>query len=325
MIRTELKRGTAELAILSVLEEGPLHGYQIGRQIGERSGGALQYTLAALYPMLYRMEHRGWLRAQWETGDNGKRRRCYRLTARGRKVLAPLRAEWADLFRVLRRVAAVTHAWLDCVRKSASGWAQLRCQGLCEQDARRLTEEEVTNWRELCEQIVRAKQEDRMENRVRQLWIPGLVTFFGAAVSLVILGELGVEPAAFSATPMPPVMFYIPWLMVLPVFGALGAFLARRANSQGVAVHISSTFPAILMAIAMVTTLIIVLLVHGRTQTVLTPGTFLTAGLSWVLVPGVTLLVGDKLFQWFYNKHEQNSWGGSGSVSAGSVLNLNLC
>jgi PadR family transcriptional regulator, regulatory protein PadR len=110
MIRTELKRGTAELAILSVLEDGPLHGYEIGRRIEEQSGGALSYTLAALYPLLYRMERRGWLRGEWETGPNGKRRRCYRLLARGRKMLKPMRAEWADLFRVLRSVAKVNHA-----------------------------------------------------------------------------------------------------------------------------------------------------------------------------------------------------------------------
>jgi len=110
MIRTEVKRGTAELAILSVLEQEPLHGYEIGRRIERQSGGALRYTLAALYPLLYRMEHRGWLRAGWETGKNGKRRRCYHLTAQGRRMLKPMRAEWADLFRVLRRVAKVSHA-----------------------------------------------------------------------------------------------------------------------------------------------------------------------------------------------------------------------
>lgn len=110
MIRTELKRGTAELAVLSVLEERPLHGYEIGRRIAEQSGGALRYTLAALYPLLYRLEQRGWLRGEWETGASGKRRRCYRLLPRGRKMLKPMRAEWADLFRALRRVAKVTHA-----------------------------------------------------------------------------------------------------------------------------------------------------------------------------------------------------------------------
>jgi PadR family transcriptional regulator, regulatory protein PadR len=110
MIRTELKRGTAELSVLSVLEDGPLHGYEIGRRIEEESGGALRYTLAALYPLLYRMERRGWLRGEWETGSSGRRRRCYRLLPRGRKMLKPMRAEWADLFRVLRRVAKVNHA-----------------------------------------------------------------------------------------------------------------------------------------------------------------------------------------------------------------------
>jgi DNA-binding PadR family transcriptional regulator len=110
MIRTELKRGTAELAILSVLEQGPLHGYEIGRRIEEQSRGALGYTLAALYPLLYRMEHRGWLKAEWVTGANGKRRRCYRLTVRGKRMLTPMRAEWANLFRALRRVAKVSHA-----------------------------------------------------------------------------------------------------------------------------------------------------------------------------------------------------------------------
>jgi PadR family transcriptional regulator, regulatory protein PadR len=110
MIRTELKRGTAELAILSVLEDGPLHGYEIGRRIESQSKGALKFTLAALYPLLYRMEKRGWLRGEWETGDSGKRRRCYRLLPRGRKMLIPMRQEWADLFEVLQRVAKVEHA-----------------------------------------------------------------------------------------------------------------------------------------------------------------------------------------------------------------------
>lgn len=110
MIRTELKRGTAEIAILSVLEQQSLHGYEISRRIEQDSGGALSFTLAALYPLLYRMENRGWVRGEWETSDNGRRRRCYTLLPRGRKMLAPLRAEWADLFRAMRRVAKVKHA-----------------------------------------------------------------------------------------------------------------------------------------------------------------------------------------------------------------------
>jgi len=61
-----IKRGTAELAILSVLEHGPLHGYEMARRIEQQTKGALRFTLAALYPMLYRMEQRGWIRGAWK-------------------------------------------------------------------------------------------------------------------------------------------------------------------------------------------------------------------------------------------------------------------
>ena len=91
MANNELKRGTAELAILNVLVQGPLHGYEIARQIEKRSGGGLDFTLAALYPLLYRMESRGWLRGSWETSVSGRRRRCYQLQPRGEKMIASLR------------------------------------------------------------------------------------------------------------------------------------------------------------------------------------------------------------------------------------------
>lgn len=110
MITPGIKRGTAELAVLSVLEEGPLHGYEMARRIERQTQGALRFTLASLYPLLYRMEKRGWVRGAWETSASGRRRRCYRLTAAGRKKLAPIRAEWSELFRVLRRLTKVSHA-----------------------------------------------------------------------------------------------------------------------------------------------------------------------------------------------------------------------
>src|SRR5438132_7809130 len=81
MIGAGIKRGTAELAVLSILEEGALHGYEMARRIEEQTKGALRFTLAALYPMLYRMEKRGWIRGSCETSSNGRRRRCYRLTS----------------------------------------------------------------------------------------------------------------------------------------------------------------------------------------------------------------------------------------------------
>lgn len=110
MVGPEIKRGTAELAILSVLEAGSLHGYEIARRIDRQTRGELRFTLASLYPLLYRMEQRGWIRGTWETSGSGRRRRVYRLTPSGKKRLSPLRQEWSELFRALRRLAKVANA-----------------------------------------------------------------------------------------------------------------------------------------------------------------------------------------------------------------------
>jgi PadR family transcriptional regulator PadR len=110
MIAPGIKRGTAELAVLSVLEDQPLHGYEMARRIERQTRGSLRFTLASLYPLLYRLEKRGLVRGAWETGDTGRRRRCYRLTAEGKKKLAPIRREWAELFDALRRLTKVSHA-----------------------------------------------------------------------------------------------------------------------------------------------------------------------------------------------------------------------
>jgi transcriptional regulator len=110
VIAPGIKRGTAELAVLSVLEDGPLHGYEMARRIEEQTHGSLRFTLASLYPLLYRLEKRGWVRGVWETSGTGRRRRCYRLTPAGKKKLAPIRAEWSELFRALKRLAKVSHA-----------------------------------------------------------------------------------------------------------------------------------------------------------------------------------------------------------------------
>jgi PadR family transcriptional regulator PadR len=110
MIAPGIKRGTAELAVLSVLEDGPLHGYEMARRIEGQTHGSLRFTLASLYPLLYKLEKRGWVRGAWEISATGRRRRCYRLTTEGKKKLAPIRREWAELFRALKRLTKVNHA-----------------------------------------------------------------------------------------------------------------------------------------------------------------------------------------------------------------------
>ena len=109
-IRPKIARGSAELAILSLLARESLYGFEISKRIEEESGGALRFNLASLYPMLYELEKRGWLKGQWQANDAGRDRRYYSLTPEGRKQLAPLRREWRSFFQALDRLAEVSRA-----------------------------------------------------------------------------------------------------------------------------------------------------------------------------------------------------------------------
>jgi PadR family transcriptional regulator, regulatory protein PadR len=109
-IRSKIARGSAELAILSLLAEQQLYGFEIAKQIGERTGGALKFTLASLYPLLYDMEKHGWVEAHWQANQAGRDRRYYRLTPAGKKQLAPLKEEWRTFFHALDALTGVSHA-----------------------------------------------------------------------------------------------------------------------------------------------------------------------------------------------------------------------
>lgn len=109
-VSPQIKRGSAELAVLAVLAEGPLHGYEIAKRIREQTGGVITFDVAALYPVLYSMETRGWVEASWEETPSGRRRRCYRLTTDGKRRLRPLRQEWRKFFLALNRLARLSDA-----------------------------------------------------------------------------------------------------------------------------------------------------------------------------------------------------------------------
>ena len=109
-IRAQISRGSAELAILALLEERTLYGFEIARQIEQRSNGALRFELASLYPMLYAMEKRGWIKGRWAANNAGRDRRYYALTAMGKKRLVLLRREWRSFFQALDRLAGVSRA-----------------------------------------------------------------------------------------------------------------------------------------------------------------------------------------------------------------------
>src|SRR5256714_3153026 len=106
----ELKKGSAELMILSLLENRPRHGYEIGQLIDLRSHGAIRFNVASLYPLLYRLEKRNWIRGRWLEKSGQRRRRYYRLTPAGRKILAAQRDRWQEFVGAINRITGIAHA-----------------------------------------------------------------------------------------------------------------------------------------------------------------------------------------------------------------------
>src|SRR5215472_7551757 len=109
-LERELKRGSAELLILALLEERQRHGYEIGQLIDARSRGAISFHVTSLYPTLYRLEDRGLIEGRWVERAGQRRRRYYRLTQAGRRMLASQRDVWANFLAALTRVARIRTA-----------------------------------------------------------------------------------------------------------------------------------------------------------------------------------------------------------------------
>ncbi len=110
MLDRELKKGSAELMILAIVEPRARHGYEISKLIESRSGGQVKFHIASLYPLLYRLEERGWLQAKWVEKAGQRRRRFYRLTAEGRRVLARQRRTWKAFVEAMGLITGVDHA-----------------------------------------------------------------------------------------------------------------------------------------------------------------------------------------------------------------------
>lgn len=104
------KNGSAELLILAQIETRPRHGYEIACEIERRSGGAVSFQPASLYPVLYRMEREGWIAGQWVEKPGQRRRRYYRLTPSGQEQLAEQRSSWSAFLAGLRQTAGLQDA-----------------------------------------------------------------------------------------------------------------------------------------------------------------------------------------------------------------------
>lgn len=110
MFSPTLKKGSAELLILSLLERKERHGYEVAKLIERRSGGRLTFQASSLYPVLFRMEKRGWIKGTWVEKEGERRRRFYRLTDKGERALAMQRTTWKEFTVAVNLVVEPSHA-----------------------------------------------------------------------------------------------------------------------------------------------------------------------------------------------------------------------
>jgi PadR family transcriptional regulator, regulatory protein PadR len=106
----ELKKGSAELLILSLVEDQPRHGYDIGQMIEQRSNGSLKFSVGSLYPLLYRLEKRRWIQGRWVEKSTQRRRRYYRITPEGKKILKAQRNTWREFVEAINSIAGIEPA-----------------------------------------------------------------------------------------------------------------------------------------------------------------------------------------------------------------------
>jgi len=108
--RDQMRKGSTEILILSLLLEHPMYGYQISQQLAQRSGGYFEMKEGLLYPALHRMQQNGWLASDWQTID-GRRRKYYSLTPLGRQVLGEQAAEWQVFLEQLHALLRSGELW----------------------------------------------------------------------------------------------------------------------------------------------------------------------------------------------------------------------
>ncbi len=218
--------------------------------------------------------------------------------------LGALRLERSEAEEVARELASHLE---EC-------YEALRAQGISEDEAFLRTCGESGNWAELKREVVLAKQEGRMSDRVRQIWIPGLVTLVAgwAVLGVVIWSETpplmweswrGARPGVILVPPL--VILYWPWLLSLPWIGAAGAYLSRRAEATGWRVYLSGGFPVLAIAMVFAVTFPFALVVDAQVVPFFKATSMLANTVSWVVLPGIALWAGVALQAW---------WGGRAEV-----------
>lgn len=172
-------------------------------------------------------------------------------------------------------------------------YEQFLAQGLCESEAFRLTLEQTTPWQELAKNINRAKRkEDVMNRRTKTLWLPGLTAFATASILLMLLERFVYLRPTLWVNDGGVLVIYFSWWILLPLCGAAGAYLSRRAGGERSARLAASLFPAIVMLCVFCFVLPVSIVIERNQFVMQHPVYFLLAMVNWTIVPGFALLLG---------------------------------
>lgn len=181
------------------------------------------------------------------------------------------------------------------------------CQGVPEEEAVRETLAHVGDWQKLARGIEIAKsKEASMADRIKQFWVPGLLTFVLSGGALALLEKFGPRPWVIVLRGVLPMgLLYIPWLLLLPVVGALGAYLSHRAGGSRRAVFASIVFPVLPFLAAILLASPVSLFFDRLIAHNIAPMSLVMALLGWVIVPGLALLCGGLPAHFFVSRwHE---------------------
>jgi hypothetical protein len=168
-----------------------------------------------------------------------------------------------------------------------------RAQGANESDAIRRALDEVANWRQLSRRIQRSKQkEGQMNYRTRSLWLPGFASLTAAMGTLMLMNRFGIEPIILWHGSLAIFQIHLQWLAVLPLFGALGAYLSQRANGNLKLRLAAASFPALVLLGLFCPGIVIAAIFESHRTWHDLPVAFAVVVFNWVLIPGVMLLLG---------------------------------
>jgi hypothetical protein len=185
---------------------------------------------------------------------------------------------------------------------------QLRVQGITDADAEKRALAQVSDWNRFCREIQIAKaKENSMSDRVKQFWLPSLLTLLFSMGLLALIEIFGPKPwivARHDGSPWrliaPVAVIYVPWLLCLPLIGAMGAFLSKRSGGSRRAILSSILFPVLPYLAFFVIGLPMIVILNEHIAHNIMFSALIVGFFAWVLAPGIALLTGGLLAQHFF-------------------------